>query len=124
MRSIRPRPRAVSTIGTRSIELRQQPIDRREPGCAFHLRQDDAVETKSNDRQQVAIAELGVDGVDANIEKPLAWARHRRDDRIARGPLLGRGHRVFEIEDDRVGIEGQRLLDPPGVVSRRKQKAA
>jgi hypothetical protein len=51
-------------------------------------------------------------------------ACQRRDNSIARRFLFGDGDRVFEIEDDRVGVERQRLLDPPRVIARCKQKAS
>ena len=40
-------------------------------------------------------------------------ARQGRDRCIARRPLLGGRARIFKIEDHRVDVEGQRLLDPP-----------
>ena len=54
------------TEGQSSVpfQLSQQPIDRCEPGRAFDLRENDAVQTGLHDRDQVAIAEFGVDGVD------------------------------------------------------------
>ena len=107
-----------------AFELRQQPVDRGERGGAFDLWQDDAVEPGPDDRDQVAVAELGVDRIDANIEERSARARQRRDDRIARRRLLGGRDRVLEVEDDRVGIERQRLLDAPRMIARRKQKTA
>jgi hypothetical protein len=73
-----------------SFELRQNPIDGRKPSGGFDLWQDDAVETGPNDRHQVAIAELGVDRIDANIEELPPRARQRRDNRIPRRPLRGK----------------------------------
>jgi hypothetical protein len=107
-----------------SFDLRKKPVDRRKPSRGFDFREDDAVETGPNDRHQIAIAKLGVDRIDANIEELPPRARQRRDNRIPRRSLLGHGHGILEIEDDRVGIERQRLLDPPCVIPRRKQKAA
>jgi len=107
-----------------SFDLRKKPVDRRKPSGGFDLREDDAVETGPNNCDQIAIAELGVDRIDANIEELPPRARQRRDNRIPRRPLLSDGHGILEIEDDRVGIERQCLLDPPGVIPRRKQKAA
>ena len=49
-------------------------------------------------------------------------ARQGRDRCIARRPLLGGRARIFKIEDHRVDVEGQRLLDPPCMGPRRKQK--
>ena len=105
-----------------ALELREQPVGRSEPGGAFDLRQNDAVEPRPDDRRQVAVAELGVDRIDADIEQRSPRAREGRDHRLARRPLLGRRDRILEIEDHRVGVERQRLLDPPRVVTRRKQK--
>jgi hypothetical protein len=107
-----------------SFDLGKKPVDRRKPSGGFDLGEDDAVETGLNNCDQIAIAELGVDRIDANIEELSPRAEQRRDNRIPRRPLLGYGHRIFGIEDDRVGIERQRLLDPPCVIPRRKQKAA
>jgi hypothetical protein len=45
-------------------------------------------------------------------------------DRIAGGDLLSRRDGVFEIENDRVGVEGQRLFDTARVITRREQKTS
>ena len=52
-----------------SFDLREKPIDRSKPSSGFDLGEDDAVETGPNDRHQIAIAKLGVDRIDANIEE-------------------------------------------------------
>jgi hypothetical protein len=52
-----------------TFQLRQQPIDRGERGSPFDLWQDDPVEARTHDRNQVAVAELGVGGIDPNIEE-------------------------------------------------------
>jgi hypothetical protein len=51
-------------------------------------------------------------------------AARRRGDQVARRRLLGGRDRVFEVENYRVGIERQRLLDPPRVIARREQETA
>lgn len=107
-----------------SFDLRKKPVDRRKPSGGFDLRKDDAVETRPNNCDQIAIAELGVNRIDANIEELSPRAGQRCYNRIPRRSLLGHGHGIFEVEDDRVGIERQRLLDPPWVIPGRKQKAA
>jgi len=50
----------IDAAGRQSVvafELGHQPVDRGEPGSAFDLRQDDAVEAGPHDRHQVAVAE-------------------------------------------------------------------
>ena len=58
-----------------AFELRQQPVDRGEPGGAFDLRQNDAVEPGPHDREQIAVAELGIDGVDPDIQQAAPLPR-------------------------------------------------
>src|SRR6266851_1721800 len=78
--SIWLRPRAVSMIG---LKLGEEPVGRRKPGSAFDLRQNDAVEPRADDRRQVAVTELGVDRIHADIQQRSPRARQRRDHRVA-----------------------------------------
>jgi len=107
-----------------AFELRQQPVDRGEPGGGFDLWQDDPVNTGKRDREQVAVAELGIDGVDPDIQETAPRTRERSRHRLAGGRFLDDCDRVLQIEDDRVGVERQRLLDPPRVVAGSEQKTA
>ncbi len=65
----------------------------------------EAVETRLHDRHEVAIAELGIDGVDPDIEQSLSWMSQRIRYHRSGGGFLGDRDSVFEIEDHRVGIE-------------------
>ena len=107
-----------------AFELRQQPVDRGEPGGAFDLGQDDPVETGPHDREQIAVAELGIDSIDPDIQETAPLPREGSRDRLAGGRLLGRRDRVLEVKDHRVGVERQRLLDPARMIARREQKTA
>ncbi len=115
------RPRRQSVL---AFELARQPFDRGQPGGGFDLWQNDAVEPATDDRHQVAVAEFGVERVDPDIERRPPRPPEGRRHPVPRRLLFGGRDRVFEIEDHRVGIERQRLLDPPRMVSRRKQKTA
>ena len=107
-----------------AFELGEQPVDRGQPGRAFDLRQNDAVEARPHDRHQIAVAEFSVDGIDPDIEQSPPRPLQRCGDRLARCRLLGGRDRVFEVEDHRIGIKRQRLLDPSRVVARREQETA
>src|SRR6185369_6775765 len=109
---------------TFTLDLPQYPIDRRERCRAFHLGQDDAVEPRSHDRDQIAVTELRIGGVDADIQKSGARLRQRRGDGGAGRHLLGGRDRIFEVEDDGVRLEGQRLFDTAWVIARRETKTA
>ncbi len=63
-----------------------------------HLWQDDAVEPGPDDRHEVGIAEIGIGGVDANIEPAATRPPQSRGHRLARRRLLGDSNGVFEIE--------------------------
>ena len=107
-----------------AFQLREQPIDRGERGGTFDLWQDDPVEPRADDRDEVAIAELGVGGVDPNIEEGSARPRQCRRHGTACGRLLGSRHRILEVEYDHIGIERQCIGHAPGMIARGKQKAA
>ena len=55
-----------------ALQLSHQPVYRCEPGSAFDLRQNDAIETGPDDRNQIGVAELGIEGVDPDIQQPAA----------------------------------------------------
>src|SRR5207302_4767494 len=125
--SIWLRPRAVSMIGTRSIARGTSPCSRSswarsQSAVASRAGLSTFGEPRADDRRQIAVTELGVDRIDADIQPWSPRAHQGRDHRIPRRPLLGGRDRILEIEDHRIGVEGQRLLDPPRVVPRRKQK--
>ena len=88
------------------------------------LWQHDPVDPWADDCNEVAVAELGVGGIDPNIEERLARQRQRRDDCTACGRFLRGRDRVLEVKNDRVGIERQCIGDAPGMIARRKQKTA
>ena len=73
---------------------------------------------------EVAMTELGVGGVDANVKQPGARFAVGGDDRLPGRRLLGDGDRVLEVEDHRVGVEGQRLLDPARMIAGGEKKTA
>jgi len=106
------------------FQLRQEPIDRGERGGAFDFWQDDPVEARADDRDEVAVAELGVCGIDPNVKERLPRQRQRRRYGTARGTLLGGRDCVLQVKDDRVGIERQCIGHAPGMIARRKQKTA
>jgi hypothetical protein len=103
---------------------RPQLDDRGERGRAFDLWQHDPVDPRADDCNEVAVAELGVGGIYPNIEERLARQRQRRGHGIACGWLLRGRDRVFEVENDRIGIERQCICHAPGMIARRKQKTA
>ena len=121
-------------IGIRSIacgtkpcsrsKLRQEPINRGKRGGAFDLWQDDPVEAGADDRDEITVAELGVSGIDSNIEERLARKCQCRDHGAACGTLLGGRDGVLKVKNYRVGIERQSIGHAPGMVARRKQKTA
>src|SRR6185437_2929710 len=98
-----------------ALQLRQEPVDRGERSGAFDLWQDDPVEPRADDCNEVAVAELGVGGIDPNIEERLA--RQRPGHGTARGRLLGGRDSVLEVENDRIGIERQCVGDAPGMIA-------
>ena len=66
--------------------------------------------------------------VDLNAYPKLAAYYEANADALRKRNIAGRYDAFFaaftrRIEDDRVGIERQRLLDPPWVIPRRKQEA-
>jgi hypothetical protein len=85
--------------------LRQEPIDRGKRGSAFDLWEDDPVEAGADDRDEITVAELGVGGVDPNIEERLARKRQCSDHGTACDTFLGGRDGILEVENDRVGIE-------------------
>jgi hypothetical protein len=107
-----------------ALQLRQQPIDRGERSGIFDLWQDDPVEARAGDRNEVAVAELGVGGIYPNIEERLARQRQRRRYGDACSWLFGGRDRVLEVKNDRVGIERQCIGDAPHMIARGKQKTA
>src|SRR5207302_3824322 len=107
-----------------ALDLLQYPIDRRERCRALHLGQDNAVEPAARDRDEIAIAERGIDGIDADIQESGARLPECCRDRIAGRYLLGRRDRIFKVENDGVGVEGQRLCDTARMITRREQKTA
>jgi len=88
-----------------ALQLRQKPIDRGESSSAFNLWQDDAIEAGADDRDKVAVAELGFSGIDPNIDERPPRKRERCDDCTACSALLGGCDRILEVQNDRVGIE-------------------
>src|SRR5204863_448812 len=82
------------------------------------------VKTRLDHRDQIAAAELGVRCIHSHIEKAGPRPRQRSGDGGAGRRLLGGRDGVFEVEDHRVGVERQRLLDPARMVARREQKTA
>ena len=107
-----------------ALDLLQYPIDRRERRRALHLGQDNAVEPAARDRDEIAIAERGIGGVDADIQESGARLPECCRDRIAGRHLLGRRDRIFKVENDGVGVEGHRLFDTARVIARGEQKTA
>ena len=93
-------------------------------GRALDLGQDDAVEPGVHDGVEIAVAELGVGGVDPDIEEPGARFSVSGHDRLAGRRLLGDGDGVLEVKDHRVGVEGQRLLDPARMIAGGKEERA
>jgi len=111
-------------VSSWALQLRQEPIDRGECGCAFDLWQHDSVEAWASDRNEVAVAELGIGRVDPNIEERLAWPRQCGRYDTACGRLLGGRDRVLEVENDSVGIERQCIGEASRMIARGKHKAA
>src|ERR1700690_4189463 len=77
-----------------------------------------------HDGIEIAVAELGVGGVDPNVEEAGARFSIGGGDRLAGRRLLGDGDRVLKVEDHRVGVEGQRLLDPALMVAGGEEETA
>ena len=114
----------VARDGAVAFELGQQPVDGGEGGGGFDLREDDTVEAGVHDCGQVAVAELGVGGVDADVEERVAGALQGGRDERASGWLFGDCHGVFQIEDHGVGIQRQRLVGAARVVAGGEEERA
>ena len=106
------------------LEVRNHPVDGPDLVGRLEFRQDDAVDTSLHDGDDVAIAELGGSGVDADIAKTRAGALASCDDDGARRLLLRDRAGILEVEDRCVGIERERLLDAPRVIAGREQERA
>src|SRR5262249_20677517 len=63
-----------------ALQLYKEPIDRGECGRIFDLWQDDSIEPRTDDLDEIAVTKLGVGSVDPNIEERLARLRQRRSD--------------------------------------------
>ena len=104
-----------------ALQIAHHPIDHLEVRRRLHFGQHEAVEPIADNRIDVAEAVRRIDRVDADIAHggPRLVLLESCDHEIACRDFLGDGDRVFEIQNDRVGGQGKRLLDPPGVIARR-----
>ncbi len=112
----------IAAVGETRLGLghRQAGGELADAGAALGLGEDDKRRGRSGDGGDVGVDHPGIQGVDAD-----RGARRRDgaggDGALARGGLAGGGDAVLEVEDDDVGLGGERLLDLALLVRRDEQ---
>jgi hypothetical protein len=84
-----------------AFELGNQPGDCAERGGTLGFGQDDPAEPLTDNHCELTVTELGVKGVDPNIEAPAPRPRQRRRHGLARRRLLGGRDRILEVGSPR-----------------------
>ena len=101
----RPWLRAAATQVAGFVEERRRPG---EIARAGHLGKQDGVGARCRDPEKIQVPSFGREAIDADhhLTMPEATLGQRRHDGVERSGLVGIGHRVFQIEDDHIRIDG------------------
>jgi len=106
------------------LEVGDQPVGGTDLIDRFELRQNDPVHALPHDGDDVAIAPFGRHGIDPHVPEAFPRALISLHDDLARRHFLRDRAGILEVEDGRIGIEPEGLLDPSGVVAWREQERA
>src|SRR5207248_2806133 len=106
-----PAPLERPPEGFRLLEVKPRAVDRvLHAGGAFRLGQHHAVDAFVNGIYQIAVAKLRGWSIHSHVTAHAPRLPQGLRDPLARRRLVRWGHRILEIEDHRVGFQGQRLL--------------
>jgi hypothetical protein len=105
-----------------AFEPLERGVERRQRLDVLDLRDHQAVEIGTDHCLDVALQQPRPGAVHACDHHAASVRRERGPDRRARGDLLRVGHRVLEIEHDRVGAELPHPGQAAGMVARGEQK--
>ena len=105
-----------------ALQLRHLVIDGLQLGRRLGLGQHDPVQPWADHLRQVALAEFGIEGIDADIAKAVPRPFQGFDDGGPGGRLFGQGNGVFEVQDRRVGAGAEDLFRLARMVAGREQQ--